>query len=492
MKLALPQRESERLWFFALAALAVSALAINQQSLWIDEGNTAAKALQPSFQAWWTSFLHERGSDLQMPGYMFFVWAWEKLAGASEVALRASNIPFFVGGVVALAWGQAKNRRAQAALVLLALTNAFLWYYLSEARPYLVLFGFAAVTAACLFRLRQDPEESLQSGVWFRLFCAGTIGLCATSLIAVPWALGAIGAVFYWGGWRAVGRCALRCKAAAALSMTALSGLGLYYLWTLQLGARASDVGRTGWSNIAYIFYELLGLAGLGPGRLALRTEGAGEVLAFLPMMIAGTLAVLILLLTGFIALKGRINQRSVLFFAIAVALPFVLVLAAGASSHMRLVGRHLTPLLPFLLAWMAIGLGRLLSARALRRKSLAVGLLAVLLLSALEIRLAPRHRRDDYRSAAAIARAALDSGQRVCWLADVSTGLYYHVPFGSPRLATSLNLPGPNPPPDVVILSKPDIYDASGAVRSYLAAEDFKVTHSLPAFQIWTRPPVR
>ncbi len=475
----------------ALAAL-VGALALTNQSLWIDEGAAALKAMEPSLGGWWHALRTEGNSNLQLIGELFYLWVWAKIFGASEVALRASNIPFFVGGVVVLAWGLAKDRRAQTALVLLALTNAFLWYYLSEARPYVVLFGFAAVTAACLFRLRQDPEESLQSGVWFRLFCAGTVGLCATSLIAVPWALGAIGAVFYSSGWRAVGRCALRCKASAALSMTALSGLGLYYLWTLQLGARASDVGRTGWSNIAYIFYELLGLAGLGPGRLALRTEGAGEVLAFLPMMIAGTLAVLILLLTGFIALKGRINQRSVLFFAIAVALPFVLVLAAGASSHMRLVGRHLTPLLPFLLAGMAIGLARLLSARALWRKSLAVGLLAILLFSALEIRLAPRHRRDDYRSAAAIAREALVSGQRVCWLADVSTGLYYHVPFGSPRLATSLNLPGPNPPPDVVILSKPDIYDASGAVRSYLAAEDFKVTRALPAFQIWTRPPVR
>jgi hypothetical protein len=481
-------------YYWAIGALAflVGALAVTSQSLWIDEGAAALKAMEPSLGGWWHNLRVEGNSNLQLIGELLYLWGLEKIFGSSEIALRASNIPFFAGGVGALAWGMGPRRRTQTAAVLLALTNAFLWYYLSEARPYVVLFGFAAVTAACLFRLLQEPEESLQSPLWFRLFCVGLIGLCLTSLIAVPWALGAIGAVFYLRGWRAVGRCALRCKASAALLMASLSGLGLYYLWTLQLGARASDVGRTGWANIAFIFYELLGLAGLGPGRLALRTEGAGEVLAFLPMMIAGTLAVLILLLTGFIALKGRIDRRSVLFFAIAVALPFVLALAAGASSHMRLVGRHLTPLLPFLLAWVAIGLAHLLAAPALWKKSLAVLLLAVLLLSALEIRLAPRHRRDDYRSAAAVARAALDSGQRVCWLADLSTGLYYHVPFGSPRLATSLNLPGPNPPPDVVILSKPDIYDASGAVRGYLAAEDFKVTRALPAFQIWTRSPVR
>jgi hypothetical protein len=181
-------------------------------------------------------------------------------------------------------------------------------------------------------------------------------------------------------------------------------------------------------------------------------------------------------------------DRRHIVFFAIAAAVPSVLVFAAGASAHMRLVGRHLTPALPFLLAFMAIGLANLLSAPALWKKSLAVGLLAFLLVSSLEIRMAPRHRRDDYRSAAAIARQAINSGQQVWWLADGSTGLYYHVPFGSPQITTFPDLPTANPPPDLVTLSRPDTYDPSGAVRAYLARNGFRVTRVLLAFEILTR----
>lgn len=473
----------------ALAAL-VGALAVTNQSFWIDEGSAALKAMEPSLGGWWHNLRSEGNSNLQLIGELFYLWVWEKIFGSSEVALRASNVPFFIGGVLALGWGRSKDRSRQTAVVLLTLTNAFLWYYLSEARPYIVLFGFASVTTACLLRLVGQPDESLSSGLWFRLFCAGLIGLCATSLIAVPWALSAMAAVLYWSGPRVAMRCALRCKASSALFGASLSGLGFYYLWTLQLGARASDVGRTGLSNIAFIFYELLGLGGLGPGRLDLREEGASAMSAFLPGAMIGAIAALVLVVAGWFALKDRLTKQRVLFFVLAVAGPFVLVLAAGVAGHMRLLGRHLTPLLPYLLAWMGAGLASLLSA-SLWKRTLATGLLVLFLVSALEIRLAPRHRRDDYRAAAAIARAEVEAGHRVWWLADMSTGRYYHVPLDSPQLVTSPKLAAPNDPPKMVILSKPDIYDSSGAVRAYLAKNPFRVERVLPAFQISTRWPI-
>ncbi len=111
-----------------------------------------------------------------------------------------------------------------------------------------------------------------------------------------------------------------------------------------------------------------------------------------------------------------------------------------------------------------------------------------MLLVSAVEIRLAHRFRRDDYRSVAAIVREAIQSGQQVWWLADVSTGRYYQVPFDSPQVTIAPDLSGPSAPPDLVIFSKPDIYDSSGSVRPYLEREGFTVTRVLPAFEILTR----
>lgn len=484
------QRPRLRLWFLAFVALAVAALAITDQSLWIDEGNTAWKAVQPSLRAWWTAFVSERGSDLQMPGYMLFVWSWEKIFGASEIALRASNAPFFAGGLCALAWGMSPHRTRQSALVLLALTNAFLWYYLSEARPYIVLFCFASVTAACLFRLLRDPEEAVESPLWFRLFCIGLCGLCLTSLIAVPWALGAIVAVFYWCGIRALSRSVLRFKASSFLFVAAMAVLGLYYLWTLQIGARASGVGRTGWSSVAFIFYELFGLAGLGPGRLQLRAQPMSELAAFAPFVALGGSAVLVLLFSGLGALSRQMKKRRFIFFLFAVAGPLLLTLGVGVSGHMRFLGRHLTPLLPYILALLSIGLTKWLTTSSPMKKIVAWAALAVLLFSALEIRFAPRHRRDDYRSAAMAARQALKAGESVWWLADVSTGLYYRVPIVSGQVDASPDRP--QTPPKVVILSKPDVYDGSGKAQAYLRENKYHVVQTLPAFTIWRRSPVR
>ena len=84
---------NKTLLLLVLGALVIGALALTNQSLWIDEGNSAAKALQPSLARWWTTLVAEKGSDLQMPFYMFYLWAWCKAFGTSEIALRSANVP---------------------------------------------------------------------------------------------------------------------------------------------------------------------------------------------------------------------------------------------------------------------------------------------------------------------------------------------------------------------------------------------------------------
>ena len=43
----------------------------------------------------------EKMSDLQMPLYMAYVWGWARLFGAEEWVLRAANLPWFIGGLLA-------------------------------------------------------------------------------------------------------------------------------------------------------------------------------------------------------------------------------------------------------------------------------------------------------------------------------------------------------------------------------------------------------
>ena len=107
----------------------------------------------------------------------------------------------------------------------------------------------------------------------------------------------------------------------------------------------------------------------------------------------------------------------------------------------------------------------------------MVVAFLVLGLASAASIRFATRHAKDDYRSAAAVARAALSVGDKVWWNADKFGALLYQVHFAeSCNGAAMLFNPQHGfadraPAPSVVIASKPDIYDAHGALAEYLSA---------------------
>src|SRR5581483_7426967 len=87
--------ECNRSWLWLLGALAVALVAVNGESLWVDEALTANEVSHASFRGMWTMLAQDRGSDLQMPLYLFHLWAWVKMFGTSEWALRAINIPWF-------------------------------------------------------------------------------------------------------------------------------------------------------------------------------------------------------------------------------------------------------------------------------------------------------------------------------------------------------------------------------------------------------------
>ena len=93
-------RRTATLLPFLGIALLVGFLAIRSDSFWIDEANSAVKATQPDFGSFAAKMKADRGSDLQMPGYMLALWSWEKVFGCSEMALRSLNILFFAAGWV--------------------------------------------------------------------------------------------------------------------------------------------------------------------------------------------------------------------------------------------------------------------------------------------------------------------------------------------------------------------------------------------------------
>ena len=416
-------------WLWALLAFVVCLAAISRQSLWIDEALTAAKASQSDLRGWWQAMLADKASDLQMPLYMIYMWGFAKIAGVSEWALRAANIPWFVAGIAAFIAALPSSKKIAFALV--ALACPFAWYYLDEARPYAMQLGASLITFAALYRLsRIENLSAQQESRWIAAFFFGIISLCGSSLLGMIWAGAACLSLPVLFSWQRLGEMARSHRAVCLFALSWLVAIGLYYLWTLKLGARASDVGRTDARNVMFIAYELFGLSGLGPGRLEIRADGLSAFVPFAKQLALYGAVILDLLILGGWQIYRSQTRRRLLSLGAVVALPMLAILGAGLMQHFRVLGRHFTPLLPVVLFVLCLGLSARWSRRHWISKPLLFAFVILSIASCMSFRLAVRHQKDDYRDAAVYANRALQSGQVVWWNAGREGAVYYQVPI--------------------------------------------------------------
>ena len=486
---------------FAAAVLAVSLLAISRRSFWIDEAATAVQAMQPTLAAWWHLLVQEKSAHLQMPLYMFYIWAYEKLCGSGEWTLRIANLPWFVAGATTfiLAFPTGDRRRSIAACV--ALLCPFAWYYLDEARPYGMELGASLLVVASLARLhRSSPAGEAADAVCVALFLVGIVILSGCTMLGMIWAGTALLATPTLLSWtriiRLIKQHAAWCLAAGGMLLL----FGSYYLWTLAVGARASAAATTTLGSTLFIGYELLGFSGLGSGRLALRSAGPAALRPYLVWL--ALYAVPTAILIG-AALRQLLNpgHRRYLVVALCCCIPSGFLLAVGWVAHFRVLGRHFTPLIPVMLLLFVQGCSVLWSRRNAWAKGVIVLFCALSLVSCLSLRFLPRHEKDDYRAAAAVAKAALRKGQLVWWSAAREGAQYYGVltashpgsggeaiPLMNPTREILIGLPTPQ----VIIASKPDIYDGPMALAEYIREQGFQPAMTFTAFVIWKKGDAR
>ena len=476
-----------------VAGVVVAVCAISDQSFWIDEVHTAWKACQPTLHQWWHEALAERGSDIQMPFYMLYAWSWEKLFGCSEWWLRAANVPWLLLGFVAFA-------RRRTDLVVAALISPFAWYYAGEARPYAMQVGASLLVFASLDRLfghGGDPS-SQDNRAWRFGLAWGLVMLAGSSLVAMYWAGVAVGVTLVAVSPERVARTIRAAWPVWALAAAALLGLAGYYAWTLRSGASAYSGSPSGLSNLLYIGYELLGFSGLGPGRLAIRAGGLEAFRGFVvPLATYGCLLAAVLW-SALATVRNWVPRRPVIAAAVFLAGAVLALLLIGHVRNVRLLGRHFAPFVACVLWCIAAGLRSLWLDRRWSSRAVAVAFVTVTLASCFSLRFAPRHARDAYREAAAEARAALMRGETVWWNADFIAGRFYGValreePARGPGEAWQVTNRGAAeldraPVPDLVVTSKPDLYDETAALADYLGRNRFRAASRLPAFMLWRR----
>ena len=176
---------------------------------------------------------------------------------------------------------------------------------------------------------------------------------------------------------------------------------------------------------------------------------------------------------------------------------PAAFLLSTGVLMQFRVLGRHFSPLVVVFLVTLAFGGERVWKRGGLAGRGLVAAFVGLALASCLSLRFAPRHAKDDYRSAAIIAKEVMAQGATVWWNAEEIGAQYYGL--STSRTAASVGqvtcLINPQPGftdklerPHVIITSKPDIYDAAGTVAAYLVLHGYRLETVLPAFKVWRR----
>jgi hypothetical protein len=474
-------------WIPFFVAVFVPLVAMSHQSLWIDEANSAVKAMQPDLKMFAATMRAGGGSDLQMPFYMLGLWGWEKVAGSTEWALRAFNWPFWLLALLAWRWLPCRYERLTPWLWWASSVSAFLWIYLDEARPYVMQYAGSTMVVVGVLRLSENASGTMS---WLLIY-VGCLMTAGASLLGVPFVGGMLllAGWFSWcggfqGPWRSMG-----WRMASGVFVLVMAGLALFYGWTLTEGARASGVGRTNLGNVGFTAYELMGFSGLGPGRSVIRQNGVEAFVPYgVPLLALGVLWVAVVggaIRVRWDAWSGEWKRWVAWGVALGMSAGFVFLL--GFLAEFRVVGRHLMPLMSVVLMilawsfWVNWNRGRW-------GKVLVLTTLSLMGVSSLGVRFLPTHGKDDYRWVSALVREVLNDGGTVWWAADGAATVYYGIEEVSIVRVRQDGEWHRRPNPDLIVLSKTDVYDRSGALRKWMNDNGYGITAERSGFTVWKR----
>jgi mannosyltransferase len=149
-------------------ATVIRIVVINDQSYWADEALTAYEARLP-FGDMLNVVLH---FETTPPLYFVVIWAWGHLFGTGEVALRSVSA---IAGVAMVpiayvAGRELVSRWAGVVAAALVTVNPFLIWYSQEARSYMLLAALTGLSFMWFVRARRDPSR--RSVLWWAVTSA--------------------------------------------------------------------------------------------------------------------------------------------------------------------------------------------------------------------------------------------------------------------------------------------------------------------------------
>lgn len=475
---------------------------VSNQSFWIDECNSAIKAIQPTFSSFCSTLFSQGGSDSQMPLYMFILWIWEKIFGSGEFWLRSLNILFSSLALLIIAKENYLSTRFRIIYGLLITTSPMLCIYMDEARPYVLQF---LASIMIFIPMMCYKHNEFMETFNFRMFLLGVIVLCGSSLTGVLFSFWAcLWLLLSLLKTKNIKQFILSHKFLIAFCVVTLCLLGIYYLLTLFNGSRASSISKTTLSTLGFCAYEFLGFMGVGPSRISLRESYEAALSQYIGEISIFAIIVFVPYLLFFIVKRNTTFDKE---FKKELMSSFVFILGAlsmvfvGATMNMRVLARHLMPLLPVYLFFLSYCFDKTIryyiNSNATMRKSTKSVVLCLFILfsvtmlfSCLSFRFQEIHKKDDYKGVVTYLKNNAPQKYDVWWAADGAASEVYDVAsfFEKFVVITNSNLNEciQSKMPQVVVLSKPDIYDNKGILLLFLKDNNFKENHQFTSFVIY------
>jgi len=443
-----------------------------------------------------------RDSDIQMPGYFIYIWAWEKLFGHTELSLRMAVAPFlFFGILLLLEWKRSVQTRAL--LLVFILLHPFVWYNLNEARSTMIMFFLAWIALLSFINIVESGGENNKREVW-TFMAACCIGIMMNMLFTF----------FYVAIIYLMAR-TINLKKFVVEQKNAVWGLffigmlmGIYYSWTLflNIGGMRAPVGL---QNILGILYEFLGFGGIGPSRNELRARNISlSTLTDYPgvAILTIVIGIFIILLVFSESFQRPSSTRRIPIWQ-AFFLGFILFILASAIVHFRFWARHISFLLPFVLFGTAEMMDWVLTT--LRKPFPLLGAFAAMLIlwivSDINIRWNVEYQKDNYRAAVEFLIKNGEHNQSDWWVGNAMPAEYYGLQltekpsnvYGMSK-ARATQVVNPKSEEDItsyprqighkiVLFKKYDLFDRYGIIRNFIKEYGYRVIIEEQDYEVYT-----
>ena len=425
-------KKTSNLWWLGALALVLGSAAISNQSLWIDEGMTALFASQPTARHLVVQMTGTLNSEAQMPGYIAYMWGWEKIFGHSEIALRSSNVPFLLAFLLVLG-SLPMPKRMRIGVTILTLLNPFIWYYMNEARYVIGTFSLGGISVFSMVAFLQSESGEECSRLAKLILASVVVGVYLNMLflfILLPLfflCVSSKGRFPLTGGrerteWMVPGVAAALC----------LLPVLAYYAYTVARGAGGVR-HHPGLENIVEVMHGFFGFAGLGPARNVLRAGvGFDAIGLFSPF------AWILLLLLAAAGVVFIANWRkdspfpSARTYMVAFVIGFGSIGLASYLATFSFLGRHLAFLLPLLFGGIYVVWDDA-SKKFGSVPSLCFASCFLLLwgVSCFHLRFDERYERENYKEGIREAVAYTDSNETLLWAGASCVGSYYGLDIG-------------------------------------------------------------